>query len=790
MTCRWHVPVFVCLFGALSLAAPAMAQSSGRVTGTVVDATGAPLPGVTISVEGVVCSASESRPDGHFTFQDLPAGAYELTATLAGFAKAVRTFQLEAGKPVNLSLTLWIGILQETVVTAAKTGERDVQTTPLSLSVLSEAQLERVDAHTVEHVAGLAPSVTFSQNTGWGQLTIRGIGTNAVFAGSDPSSAVYLDGVYLARPAMVLADFMEVERVEVLRGPQGTLYGRNVVGGALNVISKAPTNQLGASARVVVGDNGAVRSEARVSGPIVPGKIMGSGAFLRGVRKGYVRDLNHPESRLGGEDVTGGRGQLRVVFSARSELLLSADATHQDPTPLTYAKVLAVKPGYAVDNPSDLHDVRTSTPAESRNLQYGASARLKFSLTPTTMLTSLTAYRKLDYDVLADTDITELDLVASHVHEIHDQVSEEVTIAQQRQGLSWVGGIFLFDDVDRQPTSVRFAGPRLENRLDPRVDATARAVYGQVSVDVAPRASVTAGLRYSYERKTIDNAGGLYALEPPFSQVQGSTYAYTDAMSHTAWTPKFGFDVRVRPRTLAYISATRGFKSGGFNASSPEPGRGYHPEWAWSYEGGLKTQTSDGRATINASVFYTDYTDLQVQTAIRPGVLDISNAAAATIRGVELEGATRLTRALLAGGHVAWLDASYDRYVAVGVGGVTGDVAGNRLTNAPAWSARLWLEWNTGIGRRGLLSLRGESRWQTTVYFTPFNDDIQRQATYRVLDASAELGPRRRNWSIAVFARNLANEEFITGSFSSPPPAIGGRPGDPRQFGLRFAIRR
>jgi iron complex outermembrane receptor protein len=745
---------------------------------------------VTVSVEGTAHAVSETRPDGHFTLEDIPAGSYELTASLTGFAPATRSFQLRAGEMVNLSLTLWVGVLQETVVTAAKTGERDVQSTPLSVSVLSQAELERVNAHTVEHITGLAPSVTFSQNTGWAQLTIRGIGTNAVFAGSDPSSAVYVDGVYLARPAMVLADFMELERVEVLRGPQGTLYGRNVVGGALNVITKAPTNEGDASARVVVGDHGAVRSEARLSGPIVPGKIMASGAFLRGFRRGFVRDVDHPESPLGGEDVTGGRGQLRVVFNPRSELLLSADVTHQDPTPLTYAKVLAVKPGFQVDNPSGLHDVRTSSPAESRSLQYGASARLTFSLTPATTLTSLTAFRKLDYDVSADTDITELDLAATRINEIHHQVSEEVTVAQRRRGFAWVGGLFLFDEVDRQPTWVRLGGPRVENRLNPRVDATARAVFGQATVDLTPRASVTAGLRYSYERKTIDNAGELYTLDLPVTLLQGSAYAYTDAMSHTAWTPKFGLDVRVRPKTLAYVSATRGFKSGGFNVSSPEPGRGYHPEWAWSYEGGVKTQLRDGRANLNASVFYTDYTDLQVQTTIRPGVLDISNAAAATIRGVELEGVTRLTPALLAGGHLAWLDSSYDRYVAVGVGGVTGDVAGNRLANAPEWSGRLWLEWNAGIGGTGLLSVRGESRWQTTVYFTPFNDAIQRQRAYGVVDVSAELGPRRRNWSIAAFARNLTNEGFITGSFSSPPPAIGGRPGDPRQFGLMFAIRR
>ena len=180
---------------------------------------------------------------------------------------------------------------------------------------------------------------------------------------------------------------------------------------------------------------------------------------------------------------------------------------------------------------------------------------------------------------------------------------------------------------------------------------------------------------------------------------------------------------------------------------------------------------------------------MQVQTPIRPGVIDISNAAEATIRGIELEGTARLGRSVRAGGHVAWLNAKYDRYIAVGIGGVTGDAAGRRLSNAPGWSGRAWVDWNVDIGRAVLLSVRADSRWQITVYFTPFNDAIQRQPAYGVLDVSAEFGPRRRHWSVAAFARNLTNQGYITGTFATPPPAIGGRPGEPRQAGIQLTLR-
>ena len=684
-------------------------------------------------------------------------------------------------------LKLWVLAFDKVVVTAAKSGELDPQAIPMSLSVLPGAELQRVQARSVEDVAGLAPAVTFSQNTGFGQLTIRGIGTNVVFAGSDPSSAVYVDGVYLARPAMVLADFLDIERVEALRGPQGTLYGRNAVGGALNVVTKPPPDGLEAAARVSVGDYRTLRTEARVGGPLVASRVTGSAAVLRAVRQGYVRDLDHEDHPLGGVDATAARGKLRVGFGARGDLVVSGDVTHQDPTPLTYAKVLAVKPGFEVDNPLDLHEVRTSTLAESRSLQWGASARLTLRLAPATTLTSLTAYRKLDYDVLADADVTELELTATRIHELQHQWSEEVTLSGRHPRLTWVGGVFLLGDNDHQPTSVRLGGPRVEQSLDPRVEASTGALFAQASISLTPGVSATAGLRYTRERKTIDNAGRLYPFDQSDTPVPGSAYSYTDAISHSAWTPKLGLEARLAESTLAYGSATRGFKSGGFNLTSPEPGRGYSPEWAWSYEAGLKHSFAGDRARLNIAAFHTDYTDLQVQTTLRPGVIDISNAAAATIRGVELEGAWHAARALRLGGHLAWLDARYDEYFAVGVD-VAGDVSGRRLSNAPEWSGRLWLEWTAAAGRAGTLSLRADSRWQSTVFYTPFNDTVQRQSPYGLLDVSAQLGPRR--WSVGLYARNLTGEDFITGSFGSPPPAFGGRPGEPRMLGIQLSVQR
>jgi iron complex outermembrane receptor protein len=694
------------------------------------------------------------------------------------------------GERVTVALTLRVVLMETAIVTAARTGERDVQEVPLAISAVAPAGIERLGAQTIEHTPSLAPSVTFSQNTGWGQLTIRGIGANLLFAGSDPSSAMYLDGVYLARPAMVFAQFLDLDRIEVLRGPQGTLYGRNVVGGAVNLIPRPPTNDLQAAARLTAGNFGELRADARLSGPLKRDRVMGAVAFARGVRDGFVRDLEHPDRPLGSDDVTAARGQLQVVFDRRTNLLLSSDVDHQGGVPLTYNKVLAAKPGYQFDNPPDFHDVRSSLVSWGDTLHYGASARLTTALTPATTLVSLTAFRALDSEFYADSDSTELDLIRTYQHERQHQWSEEITISHQQHGLTWVGGVFLFSESDRQFIRSDQPAVPVGVQLEPQVAATSRAAFGQATIGLTSGLSATAGVRYTHEGKDIDNAGGRYALDDPNLAFPETVYGYADSIAHSAWTPKIGLEMKLPNAALAYVSATRGFKSGGFNISSRAPGRGYAPEWAWSYEGGLKGALMEGRSRFGVSAFFMDYTNLQVQTPIAVGLFDIRNAAAATIRGVEVENTTRFGRGVQAGGHVAWLDATYDRYIAVAVGGATGDVSGNRLNNAPEWAGRLWIEWTGDIGQSRRLSVSAESTAQSTVFYTPFNDGVQRQNPYGLLGARIEYGPGSRRWTVGAYARNLTNTNYVTGTFGTPPTAYAGRPGPSRQFAVEFAVRR
>jgi iron complex outermembrane receptor protein len=637
----------------------------------------------------------------------------------------------------------------------------------------------------------VVPSVTISQPNGLVQVTIRGIGTNVTVVGADPSSAVYLDGVYLGRPAMVFADFLNIARVEVLRGPQGTLYGRNSVGGTINIVSREPTNTLESQARVTVGNYGELRAEAAVSGPLIRNRVMGDVAVLRASRQGFVRDLDHPDHSLGSEDTWAGRGQLRVAFGPRSEMLLSGDYGRFDGVPLTNAKPIEAKPGFTFDNPASLWAVRASELAFGKNIQQGTSAKLVVPLRRAITLTSLTAYRKSNHRFVVDGDSTELVIGLTDVPDLQHQLSEELTLVQRGLRLTWVCGAFFFDDHNEGHVEITSYLANTQVRPFAMIDTRARALFGQATYPLSSRVSLTGGVRYIDEHKDLDSTGGLYRLGTSILAVPATFYDFVDAASFHAWTPKASIQMQATRDTFVYVSATRGFKSGGFNPGEAVPAKApFGPEFAWSYEGGLKRMMAENRIRANMSVFYTAYKDLQVLSFVRPGVPEISNAGAATIKGVETELTAAVSRAVHLAGHLSWLDATYDHYLAQVPGGGTHDAADNRLNNAPAWSGSGSAVYDIAAGRHGTISLRGDVMWQSRVFFEPFNDDIETQGVYGLLHTRVGFQPRSRRWELAVFVHNASNQQYFTGTSNVPPPAYVSRPGEPRYWRTQLTLRR
>jgi iron complex outermembrane receptor protein len=770
------------------------AQTAPRLTGTVRDAGGQVVAGVTVTIIGAPLATQPTAitdDRGRYEVRLARRGHYLVEATLAGFEPWRAEIDVD-GEAATLDAVLAVAPLFERLtVTATKTGEAEIQSTPIAITALSARTIEHLGARNIEGLAGFVPALTISQHTGLAQVSIRGIGSYAVFSGSDPSTTIHLDGTYLARPAMAFADFLDVERVEVLRGPQGTLYGRNSVGGTINIVTRQPTNTREARVRLTAGAYDTVRAEAAAGGPLVKDKVMANGAILRSSRDGFVRDLDHPDHALGSEDTWAGRGQLRIVFSPRSELLLSADAGRFAGIPLHWSKPIAAKPGFTFDSPASLWAVRASDLASGRNIQQGASARLTVPVNARTSLHSLTAWRASDDRFFVDADATELRVAALRLSDVQHQISEEVTVVHQAPELTWVAGAFLFDEHDAGQIEVTAYPTATQSRPFATTDARASALFGQVTYPLASHLSLTGGLRYTDERKAIASTGGVYQLGTSVLANPASFYAFEDRATYNAWTPKVSLEARASPDRFVYASAARGFKSGGFNPTGNAPGRSFGPESAWSYEGGVKQSIADGRVRLNTAAFVNNYRDLQVQAFLRPGVIDISNAASARIRGVEVEAAAAASGRLQLSSHLAWLDAAYHQYVAIGLGGVTRDAAGHRLNNTPVWSGSSSAVYALPVRRGRTVSIRGDVSWQSRVFFTPFNDAIDSQQAYALVHVRTGFEPRSRRWEVVVYARNVTGREYITGTATNLTlPAYNGRPGEPRRWGTEFTLHR
>ena len=772
--------------------AAARAQAIGQLAGVVRDDTGGVLPGASVTISGAALIAPRTVvTDGHgkYEIEQLSRGRYSVTAALRGFEPW--SIDVDVDGRSALDVVLLVPSFSERVtVSATKTGATDIQSTPLSITALPARTLEQLGAQTVEGLAGFVPTLTVSQHTGLALVTIRGIGTNSAILGADPSSTTHLDGVYLARPAMGFMDFLNVERVEVLRGPQGTLYGRNSVGGTINIVTRQPTNALETSVRLTAGSYDKLRAEGAVSGPLIKNKVMGNFAFVRGTREGFVKDLDHPEHSLGSEDTWAGRGQLRLVFGARSELLLSGDHRRYEGVPLPYAKPIAAKPGYTFVSPASLWEVRASQLASGKNIQQGASAKLTVQLNSTTTLNSLTAYRRSNYHVFFDGDATELTLQTTDVPDVQHQTSEELTLMRRTPRLTWIGGAFFFEEHTEGRVEITVY-PAVQIRPFAKIGTNAWALFGQATYSLSSRVSVTGGHPihgraegYRQHRRDVPARDehprqSELVLSVRRQQSPSMPGRPRSASRHRHRTTRsFTFPLREASRAADSTRLHRGLVWPSAPSSHGAMKVVSSARWPEGVSGRTPRCSTPTIATCRCS--RSSAPVCPTSATPRPRSSRVSKSKWRRRRGVARE----------LSGHFSWLDATYDRFLAVLPGGATRLVAGNRLNNAPEWSGSGSAVYEFATGRAGTASVRGDLSWQSQVFFTPVNDAIETQRAYGLVHLRAGFEPPGRRWEIAVYVRNAGNREYIIGTGNAAPAAVTARPGEPRLWGTQFTLRR
>lgn len=695
--------------------------------------------------------------------------------------------------------------LDEIVVTARRLPE-PLQTIPVSVVSLTDEDLEARSVTNLRDLQNFVPNLTYapSQNVGEaaGNIFIRGIGQEDFVPGTEPGVGLYLDGVYVARTLGALMNLTDIARVEVLRGPQGTLFGRNTIGGAINVVSRKPEQTPGGSVGLILGSFERVEVRAILNQPL--SESLSARLSVGAVsRNGYLRRLPAPPGLApfsqvnsapeGADRSQAGRLQLRLRMSESLTLDFSLDgsrrrngqsATHIDGVDPQVGILRDLNrliregrlPGPEITDdirPESLLESHASGDSFTHQDIWGASivftnafagAELKF----------IGAYRAQRSRVRTDIDGLYFDINRGNFPADEQHYSAELQITGNRGRLSYTSGLFFLGERSRRipgdgaiPNFIRatcaclFSPVNLPRSTEPdiRFGGNSFAGYFQATYELANRLSATLGARYSHERKTLD-----VRLRRLNSELQLTDIIVATGTNEGTWDPftwRAGLEYQVKPDLMVYGSVAKGFKSGGFNSRAVEtlPNLGliaFRPEIALTYEVGLRSQWFGNRLRFNATLFHTDYRDLQLrqQTIVGSQVTTlIDNAARARIRGLEVE----LTAIPLEG---VKLSAAYGhldpRYL--DVDGVSELTLLSQFQRSPRHSVTASLHYSQ-ILPSGDLSLHADvsyrSREQFQIASSPYD-----QSGYALLGARITYQPRGHPWSFALFGTNLTDARY------------------------------
>jgi iron complex outermembrane recepter protein len=692
--------------------------------------------------------------------------------------------------------------LQEIVVTAEHR-ETSVQSTPIAVTALTSEALERANLETVERLVQLTPSMHYNDVVGESFLSIRGVGGEPnTTVGGDPSVAFNVDGVYVARPTSVSSVLFDVDRIEVLRGPQGTLYGRNATGGAINVITKAPNfTEFDGTADVMFGNYDARRARVAINLPLVTDHVALRVSGVTDSHDGYEKNLLYPDGSDNPDDldVNAFRAQLGMRFTDDVDLTLRTDTTtrggrgpgDQVQGPYGIPALTAPSPlGYGAPPNPNIPLVTSQDLLSHFNVkETGVSGELHWHGLGGAGLTVIAADRDQNYSFLQDLDTTGAHLTSLLATQQARQDSVEVRLASESSGsLTWQVGAYYFREAGFTDADLSFFAPSgfVLLSTDPRLDIKSRseALFGQAAYALSDRLNLTVGLRYTRDEKDAlqyARTAGFPDLVTPKSN------------SWSSPTGKVTLDYTLNSDAFLYGTISRGYKAGGYSLDGPA----FNPEYIWAYEAGLKTRLFDRRLQLNFSAFDYNQKNLQVtQTGSGDSgapTLITENAAAATTRGAEVEFQATPVRDLQLRGSVAYLNAHYNRYLSLDpVKPAAGrqNLDGRPAVFAPDWNVSIDASYRWGLGRLGSLEPGVSFYWadkQVLRVFATAPGDIQ--PAYDTVDLRLLYRPLVGRWSIEAFAENAGDTKYKLNSTASVlTNNIDVFYAPPRTYGMKVAV--
>jgi iron complex outermembrane recepter protein len=688
------------------------------------------------------------------------------------------------------------------IVVTARRREETLKDVPISVSVQTGQQLENRGAVDITALQRVTPNLTLQVSRGTNStLTafIRGVGQQDPLWGFEPGVGLYVDDVYIARPQGAVLDIFDIDRIEVLRGPQGTLYGRNTIGGAIKYVTKRLADDE-PHLRIRGAAGSFNQRDLIVSGSVpLNDMITVGGAYATYDRDGY--GTNHfTGADTYNKDVQAGRITVEARPTEKLFFRLSADYLEDNSNtnhghrerviPAALAPLVAPVECRSVF--ANKYDTCAGLGDKNQVITKGASFTGEWEATDTVTLKSITAYREgvthgtgIDFD---NTPARILDVaVAKTIYE-DDQFSQEFQLLYQADRLQGVAGIYYLDATasGQYDTVLQVAG--ITQGTHGSVDTKSFALFADGSYEVTGKLSVSLGGRWTQDKKdALVFKANYLGLGTPISGVNSTPYAtltnYTASATFSEFTPRVSATYKLTPDVNIYAAYGRGFKSGGFDmrgdaTATPATQQGYDPETVDSYEAGMKGSLLDRRLRFTTALFYTKYKGQQITTQqVNPagtGVVSfIDNVGSSTIWGWEFEGQAKLTERVTANLALGYVKPEFDEFLAYVANPaappafIQTDVSGSRqFQNTPDWTGNVSLAYEhpfEGYGKvrvLGSMSFRSDS----SMFETPFPEVDQK--AYELYDLSVVYTSSDEHWRVGLHGRNLTDERYRTGAYT------------------------
>lgn len=700
--------------------------------------------------------------------------------------------------------------IEEVTVTARRRQEA-MQDVPLAVSAMGAEELRTQLITDISQVAAQVPSFTFqSQNALESEMFIRGVGSVRLnSATADPSIGTFLDEIYIGRRGAATPPIFDLERIEVLRGPQGTIFGKNVVGGAINMITAKPTQEFDAGASVALGNYSSVLAEGFVSGPISD-RVSARLAINHESHDGYAHNVVRDEE-LEDLESTAVRGTLAWEISDTMRLTLTADASKTDSGGSSRHAVDDPNvPGFGFITPNISADPRTNySPYEqfANRETSGVTARFEWDIGNLSLI-YLAGLRNGEGNIAwtqagagSPPSITDSTL---RQYEDYQGLTQEIRLqSDPEKRLRWSTGLYyLKEEVQRHSrnTAISFlpGGPGStrdtldgDNQYIASSETTSYGVFGEFEYDLMPNLTLSVGGRYTTDEKKLDSRaeilslglpGDLYSPAPLLEE-----YHITPSQDWSEFTPRVGLQWKPTDDVLVYAAYSTGYKGGGWQGASPDAAaasKAYDPETATSWELGIKADWLNGRLRTNLAAFRTDFEDLQVELLDDVSLtLIVANAADALIQGVEFEVKARATHWLTLSASGSLIDAEYREYTDP-LRGTSYD--GNRIQRTPEYQFTLGGDVDLPITDKLNFIASANYTYQDQMYWGPENTN--RESGYGILNGRMGVTSVDGRWSLTVWGRNMNNELYRTSviPFAGDEVSLFGAP---KTYGLRLAVR-